>query len=408
MARLLDRRRVMFLLVVALISVGVWWLAQSRRRPDIVTNRPDHAQPIPVLVTAATRADVPIWLDGLGTVVAFNNVTIHSMIDGPLVDVLFAEGDEVQAGAVLAHIDPRPWQAALDQAVARKAQDEALLANARLDEARYGKLVAQNFISAQTADTARATVAQLAAQVRGDQAQIDTARTNLSYTTITSPNAGRLGIRQIDVGNIIHAADPSGLVVVTQLRPILVIFTLPQQTLPQVAATIAAGPVEVIALPQLAGGPGAAPLDQGSVTALDNQVDSSTGTIRIKATFPNEKLLLWPGGFVNVRIRVRTLHDAVTVPPGAVQTGPAGPYAFVVTAGHARRRPVRVAYQDQTIVAIERGIDAGEQVVTDGASRLDDASPVQIEQPIGDERGDATSRERRAPGAQDGPAAPAD
>ena len=400
-----QTRRAVFLLVVAALTGGVWWLAQSRRTADTGANRPDHTQPIPVLVTAATRADVPIWLDGLGTVVAFNNVTIHSMIDGPLIDVLFHEGDDVQAGAVLAHIDPRPWQAALDQAVAKKAQDEAQLANARLDEARYRKLVAQSFISAQTADTARATVAQLEAQVRGDQAQIDTARTNLSYTTITSPNAGRLGIRQIDVGNIIHAADPNGLVVVTQLRPILVIFTLPQQTLPQVAAAIAAGEAEVIALPQLAGGAGAPPLDRGTVTALDNQVDSSTGTIRIKATFPNEKLALWPGGFVNVRMRARTLHGAVTVPPTAVQTGPAGPYLFVVVDGHARRRAVSVAYQDQGVVAIASGVAAGDQVVTDGASRLDDASPVRIEQPTATERAPDGARERRAPSAQDAPAA---
>jgi len=394
-------RRIVFLVVIALACLGVWRLALYRAQPKPDPNRADKNRPIPVLVATAARADVPVWLDGLGTVVATNNVTVHSMIDGPLIEVRFREGDDVAAGTVLARIDPRPTQAALDLALAKKAQDEAQLANARLDEARYAKLAAQNFTSGQTADTARAQVAQLEAQVRGDQAQIDTARTNLSYTTITAPNAGRLGIRQLDVGNIIHASDSSGLVVITQLRPIAVIFTLPQQTLPRVTAALAAGPAEVIALPQLVGGGDAAMLDRGTVSVLDNQVDSSTGTIKLKAIFPNEKLTLWPGGFVNVRLRVRTIEGAITVPPTAVQTGPTGTYLFTVKDGHAHRVPVRVANQDQQVAVIAEGVAEGEQIVTDGASRLSDNSPVSIAMPTPTDTAPG-SRERRAPAAEGG------
>jgi multidrug efflux system membrane fusion protein len=247
-----------------------------------------------------------------------------------LIEVKFREGQDVRAGDVLARIDPRPYQASLDAASAKKQQDEANLANARLDANRYAKLAATAYSSAQQSDTARAQVGQLEAQVRGDQAQIDTARTQLSYTTITAPIDGRIGLRQVDSGNIARAGDLVPLTVITQLKPISVVFTLPQQALPVVANAMQDGMPEVLALKQ--GGAASDPIDRGQLAVLDNQVDPATGTIKLKATFPNDKLLLWPGGFVNVRMLAETQRSVVTVPTAAVQRGPRGAFVFVITA----------------------------------------------------------------------------
>ena len=355
------------------------------------------APPVPVLTAAATRADVPVYLDALGTVQAFNTVNIKAMIDGPLSQVLFTEGQDVHAGDVLARIDPRPYQAALDQAVAKKAQDEALLANARVDLARYQKLAANAYTSGQTADTQKATVAQDEAQIKQDHAQIDTARTNLSYTTITSPLDGRTGIRQVDQGNIIHAADTTPLTVITQLQPISVVFTLPQQALGAVRQAMAGTP-EVLALPQGVANDGKTVLDRGRVAVLDNTVDQATGTIKLKATFPNPKLALWPGGFVNVRLLVDTERNVVSVPPTAVQRGPQGAYVYVLAgADTVRRRPVQVGHEDETVSVVTAGLDAGEQVVIDGASRLTDGAKVKV-QPPDVAQAQALPTRRRAPG----------
>lgn len=344
-----------------------------RARPDIT----------PVLVAPTRAQDVPIWLDALGTVQALNTVTIKPMVDGPLLEMRFREGEDVATGDILARIDPRPYQAALDQAEARKAQDEAQLANARADLARYTKLVQNNFASAQQADTARAQVAQLEAQTRQDQAQIDAARTQLSYTTITAPVAGRAGLRQVDQGNIVRASDPAGLVVITTLQPIAVIFTLPQQSLPAVAAAMRAGAAEVLALAQSADGAGGARvLDRGVLAVLDNQVDQATGTIKLKAQFPNDTRLLWPGGFIGVRLRVDTLRNVITVPPAAVQRGPRGSFVYVLRANNTvERRDVRVGYEDQSLSVIMDGVRAGESVVIEGTSRLADGAAVRIATP---------------------------
>jgi multidrug efflux system membrane fusion protein len=378
-----SRRWVMLvlcLLVVAAIGATIWlWpfgssSSSARKRPE--------AQAIPVLVATAATRDMPIFLDGLGTIQAFNTVTIKPMIDGPLQTVNFTEGQDVRKDDVLAQVDPRNYQAALDQAVAKKGQDEALLANARLDLIRYQKLVANNYTSAQQADTARSLVAQYEAQVRQDQAQIDTARTNLSYTTITAPLDGRTGIRQVDAGNIVHASDTTGLVVITQLQPISVVFTLPQQALPQVAAAMKQGSPKVLAFNQGANGSSSGLLDTGTLAVLDNQVDPTTGTIKLKATFPNVDHKLWPGGFVGVRLQVDTAHDAVVVPPSSVQRGPRGPYVFVVGEGDAvKRQDVTTGFEDERASIITAGLKGGERVVTDGASRLSDGTKVTISQP---------------------------
>ena len=335
--------------------------------------------PVPVLAAAATTADVPIYLDALGTVQAFNTVNVTVMVDGPMVEVRFREGQDVKAGDVLARIDARTYQATYDQAVAKKAQDEALLANARVDLARYQKLVATAYTSGQTSDTQRALVAQDEAQVRQDQASIDTAKTNLSYTTIVSPLDGRTGIRQIDQGNIVHAAGTTPLTVITQLRPISVVFTLAQQSLPAVANAMAQGTPEVLALAQ---GGGSAVIDRGQVAVLDNTVDQSTGTIKLKATFPNANLVLWPGGFVNVRLLVQTEHDVTTVPPVAVQRGPQGAYVYLLDADETvHRRVVQVGHEDEAASIITAGLRPGDQVIVDGASRLTDGAKVKVTSP---------------------------
>ena len=368
------------LLTVAGIGYAIWfWPAGSANQ----TARDRNAnQPIPVVVAAAEQKDVPIYLDGLGTVQAYNTVTVRAMVDGPLVKVNFVEGQDVKKGDLLAQIDPRTYQAALDQAAGKKAQDEAQLANARLDLARYQKLVANNYSSAQQADTARAQVAQLEAQVTQDQAQIDTARTQLGYTTIIAPLEGRTGMRQVDAGNIVHAADTTGMVMITQLHPISAMFTLPQQSLPAVANAMRGDAPKVLAYVQGAAGSPAGVLDTGALAVLDNQVDPTTGTIKLKATFPNSGDRLWPGAFVGVQLQVDTAKDVVVVPSAAVQRGPRGAYVYVIDQNNtASRRNVTVGHEDAQGSIITEGVKPGDKVVIDGASRLSDATKVTVVQP---------------------------
>jgi multidrug efflux system membrane fusion protein len=370
---------VLCLLVLAAIGGAIWFWPASLTDQSARNKKPN--QPIPVVIASAAQRDVPIWLDGLGTVQAFYTVTMHTMVDGPLVAVDFKEGQDVRKGDVLAQVDPRTYQAALDQAAAKKAQDEALLANARVDLARYQKLVATNYTTAQQADTQKSLVAQLEAQVRQDQAQIDTARTQLGYCTIVSPIDGRTGIRQVDPGNIVHAVDVTGLVVITQLQPISVLFTLPQQTLPAVASAMRQGTAAVPAYAQGAAGSRGQELDTGVLSVLDNQVDPTTGTIKLKATFPNRDRLLWPGGFVGVRLQVDTAHDALVVPPAAIQRGPSGPYVFVATDAAVKRQSVTVGHEDEQDSIVTAGLRVGDKVVIDGASRLSDSTKITVVQP---------------------------
>ena len=385
-------RRLILLLVLLVAAAGggvTWWFYLRAPAETAGVQAPGgrrrFAPPdsIPVLLANAEARNVPIWLDGLGTVQASASVVVRPMVDGPLVELRYREGQDVAVGDVLARIDSRSYQANLDAALARKQQDEAQLANARLDAARYARLAATAYTSAQQADTARAQVAQLEAQVAGDQAQIDQARTQLSYTTITAPIAGRVGIRNVDVGNIVRASDANGLATIATLRPINVQFTLPQQALAAVRAAMAAGEVEVLALPQ-ANAPVTERevLDRGVLTVLDNQVDPSTGTIKLKATFTNDRLVLWPGAFVTVRLRARVWRDAVTVPPVAVQRGPRGAFVFVVGDElKAERRPVTVGHEDLTVAIVAEGLKPGERVVVDGASRLSDGTKVTVTTP---------------------------
>jgi multidrug efflux system membrane fusion protein len=383
MTRTRSRRWLMValcLLVVAGIGYAIWfWPAGSANRAARDRNA---NQPIPVLVAAAEQKDVPIYLEGLGTVQAYNTVTVRAMVDGPLVAVNFTEGQDVKKGDLLAQIDPRTYQAALDQAAGKKAQDEAQLANARLDLTRYQKLVANNYSSAQQADTARAQVAQLEAQVTQDQAQIDTARTQLGYTTIIAPLEGRTGMRQVDAGNIVHAADTTGMVMITQLHPVSVVFTLPQQSLGDVAKAMRGDAPKVLAYAQGAAGSPSGVLDTGALAVLDNQVDPTTGTIKLKATFPNSGDRLWPGAFVGVELQVDTAKNAVVIPSAAVQRGPRGAYVYVISQDNtASRRNVTVGHEDAQGSIITEGVKPGDKVVIDGASRLSDTGKVTIVQP---------------------------
>ena len=365
-------------LVVALVLGGIWGLVALRHHQQVSRDRASNAaaeKTVPVDMAAAKTADVPVYVDGIGTVQALNSVSVHPMVDGPLVAVKFHEGQDVRAGEVLAQIDPRTYQATLDQALGKKAQDEANLRNALLDLGRYQKLAKTQYTTAQQADTQRATVEQDQALIQQDQAQIDSARTNLSYTTIQAPAAGRTGLRQVDQGNIVHSTDTTPITVVTTLRPIDVVFTLPQQTLPDVVKSMQAGHPAVLALPQN-GDPNAV-IDRGVLKVLDNEVDQTTGTIKLKAEFPNADLTLWPGAFVNVRLALRTDHDVVTVPVAAVQRGPSGAFLYVVDkAGVAHRRAIVVSHQDEAVAVVASGLQAGEQVITDGASRVTDGAHV--------------------------------
>jgi membrane fusion protein, multidrug efflux system len=375
------RWMVMLLCILATAGIGaaIWWWPVAPPEDKAARLR-EANQIIPVVQAEAVKRDVPVWLDGLGTVQAFQTVNVKSMVDGPLIDVPFKEGQDVHAGEVLARIDPRVYQAALDNAVAKKALDEANLANARLDLARYQKLVVTNYATQQQADTQKAMVAQLEAQIRQDQAQIDTTQTQLSYTTISSPLDGKVGMRLVDKGNIVHATDSGGLLVITQLQPISVMFSLPQQSLPQVAAAQARGSApEVIAYAQGTEAGRGKPLDVGSLTVLDNQIDPTTGTIKLKAAFPNKANTLWPGGFVGIRLRVDTVHDAVVVPQSAVQRGPRQSFVYVVGQDSiAHRQNVTIGYEDDLGSIVTSGLQPGDRVVIDGASRLTDNAKVSV------------------------------
>ena len=291
-----------------------------------------------------------------------------------MVKVAFTEGQDVKAGDLLAQVDPRPFQAAYDQAVAKKAQDKANLANAKLDLQRFRDLAMRSFAPKQQVDTQRATVAELKAQIRGDQAAIDSAQIQLGYTTITSPLSGRTGIRLVDQGNIVHASDATGLVVITQLQPISVVFTLPESDLPAVQSALAAGPVQILAISR----DDNRQLAEGTIAVLDNQIAQTTGTIRLKGTFPNKDDALWPGEFLDIRVLARTASNVVTVPSTALQRGPNGYYAYVVKPDNTvETRPIEVGQISAGVAIVDDGVAAGERVVTAGQYRLQPGARVE-------------------------------
>jgi multidrug efflux system membrane fusion protein len=327
---------------------------------------PPAAPTVPVTTTAATHRDVPVFRAGIGTVQALNSVLIRARVDGTLDSVAFTEGQMVKKGDLLAVIDPRPYQASLDQAVSKKAQDTATLENARLDLARYNTLARSDFASRQSVDTQQATVNQYTAAVQGDNAAIETAALNLSFTHITSPLDGRIGLRQIDPGNLIHATDTQGLVTVTQVQPITVLFTLPEEALPSVTSAMTNGTLPAFAYAS----DNRTRLSQGTLLTPDNTIDSSTGTIRLKAVFANADNRLWPGQFVSARVQIGTQRNAVTVPAAAVQRGQDGLYVFIVKDNQAKLVPVKESFEQDGTAVIAEGLNGDEQVVINGQSRL--------------------------------------
>jgi multidrug efflux system membrane fusion protein len=357
-------------IAVAAVLLIAWRALIHKPADAAARNAP---QAIAVDIAEVAHSDVPIYLSGLGTVQAFYTVTVTARVDGELEQIAFTEGQTVHKGDLLAQIDPRPNKAAYDQAIATKAKDAAQLENAKRDLERYKILQPQDLASKQTVDTQHAMVDQLNAQLQVDQAMIDNARTQLDYTRITSPINGRTGIRLVDPGNIVHAAATTGIVVVTQVQPISVIFTLPEEDLTLVNAALAAGPVPVTILPR-DGGP---ELDRGTLTLIDNEIDQATGTAKLKATFSNERNRLWPGQYVNARLLVRTDHDALTIPTTAVQLGPNGPFTYVVKEDSTVEvRPLKVGDDSAGITIVNSGLALNERVVTTNQYRLQPGAHV--------------------------------
>jgi multidrug efflux system membrane fusion protein len=361
--------------LLSLVAVGlvVWGGLQLRARARAAADSAATASKaaadriVPVLTSQVAQRDVPIWLEGLGTVSAFYTVTVKPQVDGRIDKVLFNEGQQVKKGDVLLQIDPRPFAIQLKSAEASLARDEANLKNARLNEDRYKTLQQQNLISNQQLTDQQASVAQLAAQVQSDEAVIDSAKLNLDWARIRSPIDGVIGVRLVDPGNVVHAADTNGLVVVTQLDPIAVFFTLPEDDLGAVSQAMAGGQLAVEALSR----DGDQSLGEGKLAVIDNEINQATATIRLKAIFDNPKHLLWPNQFVKARLRLTTRSSAIVVPAAVVQHGPQGTFAYVVGADStATVRPVVVDVVQGEVAIVSRGLKPGEQVVFEGQAQL--------------------------------------
>jgi len=366
------RRRFLLLagMVLVLIAGATLWTWRAAS-PRSAAARPPP--PVPVTVATAARQDVPVFLDALGTVQASNTIAVRSQIDGPLQSVNFTEGQEVHQGDTLAVIDPRPLRAALDQAVAKKGEDQAQLVSAQKDLERSKQLATRGYATPQTVDQQQAKVDQLKALIDADQAAIESAQTQLSYATITAPISGRVGFRQVDPGNIIRANDVNPITVLTQIRPAMVVFTLPQKNLVDVREAMLHGTVRVVAFDQ----DNTRQLAQGELLLIDNQIDQATSTIRLKARFANQDDRLWPGEFVHLRIQVDTRQNAVTIPPVAVQRGPQGFYAWVIGPDNtADQRAIDATPIGNEVAIVTRGLNEGERVVVNGQYRLQPGSRV--------------------------------
>jgi multidrug efflux system membrane fusion protein len=349
--------------------------ASKQQQPAGRQGRGQGQQSVPVSVAKAERRDLPIVLTGLGSIEAFNTVTIKSRIDGQLVQVAFKEGQEVKKGDLLAVIDPRPYEVQLSQAQANLFKDQSALKDAQLNLQRFQDLYKEGVISRQQLDTQGSQTGQLEGAVRADQAQIDNVKLQLVYTRITAPVSGRVGLRLVDIGNIVHASDPNGLLVLTQLQPIAALFTLPEDNLPNVARYMRDRPLQVEAYSR----DDQTKLATGTLTTIDNQIDATTGTGKLKAVFDNRDHSLWPNQFVNVHLLLEVRKNNTVVPIAAIQRGPQGTYVFTVKPDNtADMRPVSVAFTVGNFAAIDRGINIGEDVVTDGQDKLQAGTHIEL------------------------------
>jgi multidrug efflux system membrane fusion protein len=373
------RRKIVIpaVLLVAVLAVG-GILAVTHKFPFERAAPPPAATPaVPIVAGVVAQHDVPIYLTGVGTVIAYNTVVVRSEIQGQLVSINFTEGQTVHVGDLLAQIDPRPYQAQIDQLTANRDRDQAQLKNAEANLNRYTTLGTKGYATPQLVETQQAQVAQIKSAIKADEALIEAANVQLTYTRLTSPIDGVTGLRQIDIGNIIHPTDPNGLVVVTQIEPISLIFTLPETALPQIQQQQekTKAPLTVLAYSQ----DGTIQLDQGTLGLVNNQILQTTGSIQLKANFPNKAHRLWPGELVNARLLVDTRHDGLTVPASVVQQGPQGAYAYVVNPdGSVAIRSIKVAQVSEGQALIDSGLQANEQVVVDGQYKLQPGTQVTI------------------------------
>lgn len=368
-------KRQHIILVLAVIGVGLasggFWYSGKWQSDTVAVPVPTA---VPVVTATVTGKDVPIYLRGIGTVLAYNTDIVRSQIQGQLIQIAFTEGQAVNAGDLLAQIDPHPYQAQIEQLTANRDRDQAQLTNAEANLARDNQLGEKGFATPQLIETQKAQVAQLQNAVKADQALIDQANVQLGYTRLTSAIPGITGIRQIDVGNIIHPTDPNGLVVVTQIEPISLLFTLPQADIPAIMDRLAKGPMKVIAYSQ----DDKVRLDEGKLLLIDNEIAGTTGTVELKAEFPNREHHLWPGQLVNARLLLDTRKDAITVAGSALQQGQNGAYVYIVKPDQtAELRPVHVAQISDGQALIDQGLQRGEVVVVDGQYRLREGSRVQ-------------------------------
>jgi len=377
---------VVFLIIIVAVGAYAVWRAGQ---PGLVATPQAQAKgggrgrgagfgPLPVVVAKATSKAVPLYLNGLGNVTAYYTVTVKTRVSGLLMKVDFKEGDLVKEGQVLAEIDPRPYQVILDQYEGTQAHDRALLDDAKLDLERYKTLLAQDAIPKQQLDTQTALVGQYEGSIKQDQANIDSAKLNLLFTKVTAPISGVVGLRQVDPGNMVQTTDPNGIIIITQLQPITVLFTIPEDSLQQVMKKLRAGahlPVDAFNRDN------SVKLASGTLLTMDNQINNTTGTSQLKAVFENKDFTLFPQQFVNIRLLVDTLQNQIVVPTVAVQNGQQGTFVYVIDEkGIAHLRPVQVLLSDQTGAAIKSGLEVGEQVAVDGADRLQDGSQVRIRQ----------------------------
>jgi multidrug efflux system membrane fusion protein len=395
----MRRKRGWVLLLGVVAVAAIVWFVRFRTKPAARPTAAASAQarPVPIVAVPVARRDVPIYLEGLGNVIAFRTVLVKPQVDGRLETVAFREGQAVRKGELLAQIDPRPFQIQLHQAEGALARDRAQLIGARRNLERYRELAAQKLIPQQQSDDQSATVGQLEGAVRVDEAAIETARLNLDYAAIKSPIDGVTGIRNVDPGNLVRSADANGIVVVTQLDPIAIVFTLPQDQLTPVFQETARGPLRVDVFSR----DGSTHLGKGELMLVDNQINQTTSTMRLKAIVPNPNRVLWPNQFVNARLLLSTRKDALVIPAAAVQRGPAGTFVYVVGADlTAAPRPIEIAASQGDTVMVASGLAEGEKVVVDGQNQLRPGSRVAPREPANGQPGNGKAANGKPPTAK--------